>query len=459
MKHHKKVSAETVTGITGTPEFAGHALPPQPTRDELVAKIRKGLEKTLHEKKAAATGKNTTSEAFRIANAEGMLTRFEALLQNPPDGFDLVPVYYVRAPAHRKEEVLDEYSFNVRPRFLRHLAVNHAKELAALGLCAHAIGRMREGLDPLRADGAYYSVSIDHIVERSGSGTWASTRLRDPHDPEHEADVSPVNHFRNLILLPEHVHQAKNTLNHLQISDKLEEGEGRWVLMLVPSTKHTSGFVAAPQKAGLGCATPTIKDMLSNTGYIAMQAARMVKMLRQNQGVSANLTTLSALAHARGKDLAQAANDNIVQNNPANSLEFGGTFAEAFEQTLRLNPHLHKRAHELVRPALRDVAASLRLLFNEIMGQYHDQCHNKEKSEKSLHDSRDNLDSFLRFYHSKPLNALRKDTRLLPFPEAAQLRQMFNKIDENLQKHGLDAPPHPVKKPKTQKRPHRAKHP
>lgn len=270
----QKVSAETITELTKSADFADPAsIPPQPSVDELIAAIHARIEAKYPQDHSAGHA----AQSFRAANIKGEKARLQGIFDNIPVGFKVAPVYYKKPSAQYKDEVFDEYSFRVRPNFLRFLAENHAAALKELGICSSGIHRMRRGLDPARVDGSIYDVSIDHIIERSGSGAFVARKTIDPQAPEGQGAVSEVNHFNNLVLLPDSIHLVKNALNDMQRPSKMEEGLGLWMLMIVPTCENRRcGYVAPAQPegsryGGLVCRETPVKDRMHLLWYVTRQ--------------------------------------------------------------------------------------------------------------------------------------------------------------------------------------------
>src|SRR5690606_26593048 len=95
----KRVSADTITGITGAARFnaTGEKAAPPPTVEELADKIRARLKKQTFAAKAvldAADPENerqTESREAAFKQAQENEKTFEYILDNVPDGFKLEP--------------------------------------------------------------------------------------------------------------------------------------------------------------------------------------------------------------------------------------------------------------------------------------------------------------------------------------------------------------------------------
>lgn len=106
-----------------------------------------------------------------------------------------------------------------------------------MGICDHGIERMKNGFDPADSRGRVYSLSVDHIIERAGSGRMGLEKAVDPLMPPGSPPTYKVNHFSNLILLPQKLHDLKNTINSLQSVSERPVGSSTWCYMLVPDQR------------------------------------------------------------------------------------------------------------------------------------------------------------------------------------------------------------------------------
>lgn len=259
-----RVSADTISQLTADPAYHGGDAPlTVPHTDDMIADLR-----------------------LRLSGAN--LAKFEELLADMPAGFRLAPVYFTcptpdRVNARRNKKVEDEYNFRVRGAFFNHLATEHAHELRRLGISETGIRRMKKRLEPMDDEGNYYLLSVDHIVERSYGGNWA---MEQQMDPDRKKSITPkfsVNHFGNLILLPDHIHDVKNFMNNIQKAGRAVQGHPQWILTLVPERNaEYSGFVAPPQRenhplAGVLRRPNTLKAKMAQTDYVLKQAVNMLE--------------------------------------------------------------------------------------------------------------------------------------------------------------------------------------
>jgi len=240
----KNVSAHTVTELSRaaspTSQFLTAETPP--TTAQMIEQVRADLISQI-------PPESTDPGFIQSPKPAKNLRKFEEIITNIPRGFCLKPVLYSKIKTEQNKEVMGEFTKRVRPFFLQYLANTHAHELRALGICRHGIKQMKKGLDPDNGDGIPYAVDVDHVIERSGSGTRAFKKKVDSLMLVGSTPTFEINHFSNLFLMPDWMQEIKNDLNYLQKNFQIESGERKWMLMMVPETPHNrSGFVARPQK-------------------------------------------------------------------------------------------------------------------------------------------------------------------------------------------------------------------
>lgn len=190
----------------------------------------------------------------RLAKLVERQEKLAALVENPPAGFDFAAVLYSRVDHDQAHKVRSEFNNRARAGFLKFIAEKHPDQLRAFGMTEEGIDRMRHGYDPITADGRLYYISVDHIIEKSGSGKMAFERVPDPlHLEAGSGDVKGsyrANHYNNLILMPDDIHWAKNLLNDAQGVPQIEIGQHRWVAMLIPKRDgKTPAYVAIPHES------------------------------------------------------------------------------------------------------------------------------------------------------------------------------------------------------------------
>lgn len=269
----KKVSAATVTRLSlraAAGVGSSAPLPPQPTREQLL--------KDLHDR-------------------VGDPARVESFLADLPHGFEIVPVLYTRIHQQQNSMVEAEYSLSVRADFLRFLGETQKGPLRALGFCEHAIARLCRGLDPATKDGDYYQVSVDHIIERAGGGVFSQERAIDPQRQKRRKDerqTYQVNHFANMILLPDDVHDYKNRLAAMQGINGVPIGESRWLLMMVPVNEgQTHGYVSPPPRAG-----QKLGRLVHRRGYSGQRWGEMLSLAKEARQTATEIEARFQLSKA-----------------------------------------------------------------------------------------------------------------------------------------------------------------
>jgi len=168
-----------------------------------------------------------------------------------PTGFELVPVLISRVSDEERQAVRGEFYPNISKRFIRFLGENHKKELIDLGVASGFIHSIKQGHMPRIKDSPIYDVNIDHIIECSTGGTFSRDKETDPHNSSMIHKSFIVNHFNNLVLIPQEIHKFKNYIKDAQINlyrNNLSN-DNVWFLMLTPKKMpNTSGYICHPQK-------------------------------------------------------------------------------------------------------------------------------------------------------------------------------------------------------------------
>lgn len=416
----KRVSADTITGITADPSNNGstNPTPPAPTYDELLVKIRTRLAKIIVAAEAsldAADPENERDIANRQANlaqAKENQQTFEKMLKNVPDGFKLVPTYYSRITKEENEKVREEYSFKVRPKFMKYLGENCAAELKALGVSDAGVNRMKNGLDPVDDKGNLFNFSVDHIIERAGSGNFGKIKEVDPDMPGSEP-VYKVNHIGNYVLLTEKVHEFKNILNDLQNASEMPYGKGKWILMMAPLRDAThTGFVVPPQAKGSGLeGVGTHPQSLKHNEFVITSALADLERFKNTGNMRQVVRGL--IAQAGGKTVAEAAEIEAALKKP-------GALRRAFAGALAADSKASELVENFIKPALTDVTTSVTTLYDDILS--------KVNTPKGRFD----FWEFTRFFRSQQMKDLRADVEALPFEEASTLNARFNKLAANM---------------------------
>lgn len=423
----KKVSAANITHLTlATADPAAASTPPlspPPSIEELISRARRG-----------------TSD--RVA-------AFNAVLAQIPDGFALAQVLFTRINKSTNASIEGEYLFSVRPRFLKFLAETQQANLRDLGICDHGIARMARGLDPATTDGRRYELSVDHIIERFGSGALSASREKDPQRSDAQALTYPVNHFGNLILLQQDIHNLKNALNAAQGIHNLKEGESRWILMLVPvTTARRHGYVAAPQPkdAGLGqlrLYPPNPQQQIGDARMLANETTEALQRLRQETILREIVPMLDSLAN-RQRPRTPANDDNISASKREQEMCLTRAFSVAdlavsqprdaegrvsdvppahrtlrgiFNATIAHDREARRSIERDVRPRLDELRESLKTVYARVEA--------KEIARPGDGTYRD----FIYFFRARSLREACVEAGRYPLPEARALLQEYRRID------------------------------
>lgn len=415
----KRVSAGTITGITSSSDFHDASRRPQePTRDELIAQIRKSLQQKL-ERREQVLITNPTIEGGEVAieRVKLEIKNFEESIAHVPDGFELVPVLYSKIQKEVNESILAEYSHHVRPRFLMFIAEKYPHELKALGVADVGIARMLKGLDPTDEKGNYYEISIDHIIERSGSGKWSVGKTIDPEQPSYASPKYLPNHFGNLVFLPDQIHQYKNRLNDLQETGSLVPGESKWILMMTPIADGArSGYVAQPQDPasplhGMRFRPDNAAARMSRAIFSLDQAREELEAFSYNPIVARMLNSCANQARLCRMTVHQVANDNKILKNT--------TLRKAFNAAVNENADAKSHA-EKVKPALIESMESLKKAYEA--------CATNTETSKG----RAEIKSLAKFFGGASVQKFRENIEHYPTDEAMELARFMNDLEKKL---------------------------
>lgn len=255
------VTADNITALSC--ELAAREKPFTRSVEEVIAFIVAKLEENAARNacyslmpKVAYTDEEKRKQSLRD------LGEFNELVASVPHGYTLKPVLYTSISAQKNAELACEFT-GVRPQFLNYLANDRIAELKDLGICDTGIEDMKRGRSPRDKEGKSYHVNVDHIIERGGCGLWADQKTNNVFAPFMSPNVSPVNHFDNLMLITHDVHNFKNALNRIQGVHNMKEGWSRWILMLVPIENNN---VSAPlMSEGKKMPLPTSRPGLTYT--------------------------------------------------------------------------------------------------------------------------------------------------------------------------------------------------
>ncbi|MFH1159234.1 MAG: hypothetical protein V1721_10220 [Pseudomonadota bacterium] len=401
----EKMSTRNISELTAAGAFPNRPAPPAPTTEQMIDDIRRDLRLTDKSGVRPDVGKR--------------VQEFEDIVKNVPRGFRLTPVWYSKINIDRNSSVMREFSFHVRADFLKYLATDHAVELAQLGICENGIDRMKTGKDPVDKDGVRYAVAIDHTLPRAGGGPWSKKKEIDPLRPAYDRRLFPVNHFNNLILLPEQVHGFKHTLDELQGVRHMKYRESAWMLMLIPETgPGLSGFVAPPQDPGhllYGVKKPTqnLSNKIRQTLYMTSRLYKDLKVLRGDK------TIFDALVHAgrtAKKRRTTVAGLILSEKNAAPKKDgLGNEFRKAVAHDAERKELLE---NDMI-PAINALTGYLKSAFEEA---------NRPGAEKNARE----YHIFRKFFHGQRITHLRAAMETLPLNEAAQACKVFKEIDSAL---------------------------
>ena len=210
-----------------------------PSREFFLKNIKGRYQALINktEKKIKDSPNDDKSEMLqeKLERYRKQIKRFEETMKKVPDQFSISELMYTRITSDQNKIVMNEFSDYVRPRFLMFLAERFPDDLKQLGICEHGIERMRNGLDPEDEDRNAYNMTIDHIIERSGSGTWGYDQELDEGIHNGHRETFIVNHFANLTMLPSTIHSdIKNVINEVQDLPSLHAGEAKWFMSVIP---------------------------------------------------------------------------------------------------------------------------------------------------------------------------------------------------------------------------------
>jgi len=234
----QNVSADTARGLSEQASGSAKGVASSPSRAFFLQNIRGRFGMLISQKEkeiAKTTDKHAIEKLQRsIDSQKDKLQKFEDALDNIPPQFALSELIYTRISKEQNQKTEREYSDYVRPRFLMFLADNFPAELKKLGICNHGIKRMKNGLDPADKGRSVFNMTVDHIIERSGSGDWGHDQEIDENMHNSHRKTYKVNHFSNLILLPASIHDGiKNAINEVQELPNLKPGDTSWAMMMV----------------------------------------------------------------------------------------------------------------------------------------------------------------------------------------------------------------------------------
>ncbi len=418
----KRVSAETITEITSSPGFA---LPGRssnsPSSDDIIQSTRLDIaarvDKFTRALSGALSGEDTLRARESLTKAQVDKEQFETALKEVPEGFKLVPVLYSKITQEQNGAIHEEYLTNVRSRFLQFIGENHAEAARKLGICDTGIERMKRGLDPADSEGRPYEMNIDHIIERAGSGLWANSKEKDPDQNAEVEDKFRQNHFGNLILIPEKIHNYKNMLNNLQRISQLQPGESKWVLMMVPErNEQNAGFICPPQTPGSRWDILAVRphDPARDThhaDFIVKQTNDRIREFRSNPIADKTLQAIEEVARKYKRSVVDMADDRVKGR---------GSLSKIFNDLLD-HDEAARDIEKLMRPLLKECAASINKAFESAVDNMGDPV----KGQKLIA-------SFAGFFRGGAMKTLRDQASKLPVPEAKEISDLCATIERDL---------------------------
>ena len=357
------VSARTITDLTLS-AASGSVKRRPPTPEELKQHTSRALHTRNHRRKKKIDGKKLSSalKDFEKASADKRHERalanqqlMERIMGSPPDGFEFVPIVFTRISKEQNQEVMREFSKKVRPCFMQFLAKSHAADLRKMGICDHGIERMKNGFDPADEKGRVYDVSVDHIIERAGSGKFGLEKAVDPLMPPGSPPTFKVNHFANFILIPQKLHNLKNTINAQQSVSERAEGTSTWCYMLVPAdrTPENPRFVHAPGTPAPNPYNVLFRDLKSEDliGHASYIIDRLMAVLP------------GFLEHEDVKIAVETTNDIFESSLPLSASKmFGPDFSgRVFESVLNGGGPLTESYRKKIKPLFEDLRETLKL--------------------------------------------------------------------------------------------------
>lgn len=429
----KKVSAATITQLTAR---AATAPLPLSSGDTVAPSVEDLLEDLQRKSPDRAT-------------------ELARLLVNLPAGFALAPVLYTRIDSATRASVESEYVFSVRERFLKFLAETQAEGLRRLGICDHGIARMARGLDPANADGQRYHVNVDHIIERAGSGRLSDARRRDPQRRD-GAESYPVNHFGNLILMPEGVHDYKNRLNAVQGVGHVRDGESCWVLMMVPVRDQLHhGYVCPPQpqggKTALKALRPTPSHQIGEIATLSGRAGELMGLLRDGTVAGDTLALLEKLARRKrpangNQHLKVVGSDGRPKPPPPLDLlrhpftvsdlarENANGLSQIFNTAMSHDTAAQQRITRELRPNLEEIRQLMVATYARVAEL------------RAANGSHPFYNDFRQFFQGGRFRGLVLAAAAFPLPESQALLDDYRRIDKALRCGQSPKPLKPIKK-------------
>lgn len=416
----KIVSADTITEITRNAARGKKKPGPAPAVDdvkrEMFAEINKLCDPEIPKWKDRDPKDVPTEEEKKVYRARSQRRWLREAFKNIPEGFKLAPVLYNRISTEENRDIQREFSNRVRPQFMRYIATHHADDLKDLGMSEHAIDRMKRGLDPADEQGRLYDVNVDHIVERAGSGKMGLEKAVDPLMPKGSKPTYKVNHFSNLILMTESLHNGvKNAINAPQQLPNLKPGQSKWSIMVIPERDEKNPkFVFVPKREeiaqlGIRFRKMSFHDNLDHTGYLIGQSLDELERFSSQPAMKQTLDKLDEIAAEYDMTAAEA-----LAGTGAEAREAKEKIWQAFETAIRKDEDLSRWYHARIRSVLTDAVDAME---NRVA----------EASERGAR--RSNWNSFMKLYRSQKLKKLRAIAERIPANGSGSILQRLQALD------------------------------
>ncbi len=329
----KNVSTDTARELSERASGSGGRNTSSPSREFFLQNIRGRYGFLLSQKKKELSRAPDEKAAEKIRSSidryQSQLEKFEKAVANIPPQFSLTEIKYTRISKEQNQKVEHEYSDYVRPRFLMFLAEKFSDDLKKLGICDHGITRMKNGLDPADEHRNIYNMTVDHIIERAGSGDWGENRALDGDIPKNSGRRATykVNHFDNLIMLPAPIHDdIKNAINEVQDLPSLKPGETAWAMMMV-----TRGRTDAE------CYMYMPADAQEQKRYVHKNKRNLMNEIYQVVVLAGHMTSESRLFNEFA-DLSHKHGGAAAQRKGALSKKFNGSEDAQFIFNRRIKP-------------------------------------------------------------------------------------------------------------------------
>lgn len=229
-----------------------------PKYENVVSRIKSDLKQKI--RIATETFKNM-QDSFSYETERNVDDPFEAKLRDLihleseldhylekdlPEGFEIVPVL-VNPKLDQKKIDTARYEFDnhVRTEFIKHAATNDEDLIRSHGVSQHIVDLMKTGYIMTEA----FPMNVDHVSEIANSGNLSIEKEMDPNNKGATRPTTKINHFNNLMLLPEDsVHEFKNVLKNIQ-TKIYDDDKPRYLLMLMPKADRDGvRHYVAPQQ-------------------------------------------------------------------------------------------------------------------------------------------------------------------------------------------------------------------